>query len=170
MSSILCGRSRPNHFTGVLTVVLKLFNLVRPYAAVFGKKDYQQLTMIQKMVSDLHVDVEIVACDTVREASGLARSSRNQYLSAEGKEQAATIYAALQAVHQTYLQGQRDKQQLLNAFYHQIALQKDIKVEYAELLGQKDLKAFEQQIDAPAVLLVAAHLHGVRLIDNLELG
>ena len=170
MAGILCGRRRVNHFSGVLTVVLKLLHIVTPHIALFGKKDYQQLRIIQKMLEDLHVDVEIVPGETVREASGLAMSSRNQYLSDSGRSVAANIIKALKAANRAFLAGEKGVDKVLQAFRDTIKAHGEITVEYVELLQQKELKDFPGTIDEPAVILVAAQVEGVRLIDNLELG
>ena len=170
MANILCGKQRLNHFSGVLTVVLKLINIVTPHVVLFGKKDYQQLRVIQKMVEDLHVDVEIFAEETVREASGLALSSRNQYLSEHGRGLAANIFKALKAANRAFVGGEKEVAKVLQVFHDGINHHKEITVEYVELLQQRELKAFESVINEPGVILVAAHLEGVRLIDNIELG
>ena len=170
MAAILCGKRRANHFSGVLTVVLKLLNIVRPHLVLLGKKDYQQLRIIEKMMDDLHVPVEIVPGDTVREPSGLAMSSRNQYLSDHGRAVAANINRALKAANKAFLAGEQRVEKILNSFHKTISEHEEITVEYVELLQQKSLKVFAGAIDGPAVVLVAAHVEGVRLIDNLELG
>jgi pantoate--beta-alanine ligase len=111
-SSILCGRTRPGHFRGVLTIVLKLFNLIRPDKAYFGQKDYQQLYLIKRLVEDLNLEVNVEACPIVREPDGLAMSSRNVYLDPQQRKQSAAIYRALQQAAVLFNSGERDPEKL----------------------------------------------------------
>ena len=162
----LCGASRPGHFAGVATVVTKLFHQVRPHLAVFGKKDYQQLLVIRALVRQLDFAIEIVAGETLREASGLAMSSRNGYLTVDEKVQAAQLYAQLQQIKTALLNGQRDYAGLcaVAADYLQ---QQGWQVDYVEIRAQHDLSA--PTADARAwVVLAAAKLGHTRLIDNIE--
>ena len=170
MAKGLCGAVRPGHFEGVLTVVLKLFNLVRPHTAIFGKKDYQQWRLIERMVKDLHLPVMVLGQDTVRESDGLAMSSRNRYLSDDDRKLAARISKGLRASKQMISGGEKNIQAAINACESELSAEPGITLEYLELRRQSDLSFFEQEIDAPAVLLVACRIGSTRLIDNMEMG
>ena len=169
MSSLLCGRHRPDHFRGVLTVVTKLLNLVQPDLAIFGKKDYQQLQIIKKMVRDLNVPTEIRGLDTVREADGLAMSSRNLKLDQDLRVEAPLLYQGLRSARHLFEEGERNSAKLIQTFKDTIR-DSSFSLQYAEIRDQKSLHDFEGAIDKPAVLAVAAFLGDVRLIDNIELG
>lgn len=158
---ILEGEYRPTHFAGVLTVVAKLFNIVRPHAAFFGEKDYQQLTLINEMVKDLNLDVEVVGVPTVREPDGLALSSRNRYLSAEERQLAVTLSAALTAGSHTGTEGPEKVLEIAQAV---LAEQQDIAVDYLALTDRQLGPAPEQ---GEGRLLVAARIGSTRLIDNV---
>lgn len=158
MGEELEGRFRPGFFNGVATVVLKLFNAVRPTAAVFGKKDYQQLAVVREMVRQLELPIEIVACETAREADGLALSSRNAYLSAAERVEAPRLHRMLQAV----ATGTKSSPEA----YDELALA-GWKPDYLEVRRRADL-AVPQAADRDLVVLGAARLGGTRLIDNLE--
>ena len=170
----LCGVTRPHHFRGVLTIVLKLLNLCQPRYLVLGKKDYQQLVIIKKMIADFCLDVEVLAAEIVREDDGLASSTRNSYLNAEQRRQATAIYRALQEAKRKYAEGPTDpsddyedlRRELPYECEYQINQQDLLKVEYVELLDRTTL-----QIQNPKdyVLLVAVQVGKIRLIDNIEL-
>ena len=162
----LCGQFRPNHFRGVATVVCKLFNIVQPDAACFGKKDYQQLAIIQGMTDDLDIPVQIIPVDTGRAEDGLALSSRNQYLSAEERREAPRLFRELQAVAQAVQAGNRDYAALQNAAAHHLQ-QHGWQVDYVEIRTQGSLH-IARLGDTQLVVLVAARLGKTRLIDNLE--
>ncbi|CAA6673975.1 unnamed protein product [Spirodela intermedia] len=166
LANELCGASRPGHFVGVATVVAKLFNMVQPQVAVFGKKDYQQLMVIRTLVRQLNFNVEIVAGETVREPSGLAMSSRNGYLSATGKTQAAQLYQQLQRIKQALLAGQRDYASLCEQAVAGLN-QQGWQVDYVDIRRQTDLTLPDAN-DQAWVILAAAKLGGTRLIDNCE--
>jgi pantoate--beta-alanine ligase len=170
MAKGLCGSVRPGHFEGVLTVVLKLFNLVRPHTAIFGKKDYQQWRLIERMAQDLHLPVVVLGQDTVREPDGLAMSSRNRYLSEGDRQLAARISRGLRAAKQLVSAGEKDGRVVLQTCESELSAEPGITLEYLELRRQSDLSAIEQKIDAPAVLLVACRIGSTRLIDNMEMG
>ncbi len=159
------GEHRPGHFDGVSTVVNKLFNLVQPQVAFFGEKDYQQLLLIKKMVSDLNMPVEIQSVPTYREADGLAMSSRNSRLSAAHRSIAPQLYQALLMVAEQLKQGQLSVTDIeLQAKRH---LQKEgFEVEYVSVRGSRELKAVDSQ-STNRLVLAAARLGDVRLIDNL---
>lgn len=166
----LCGRTRPGHFNGVTTVVTKLFNLVQPDLAFFGRKDYQQLLVIQRLVADLNLPVQILGLDTVREADGLALSSRNQYLSPAERQQAPLLYKTLQVLAhglwQTMGQGGQPHA-LLDEARHQLEVQ-GFRLDYLELRRAADLGT-AVDLNAECLLLAAAWLGKTRLLDNLSL-
>lgn len=164
----LCGALRPGHFRGVATVVSKLFHLFAPGCAVFGKKDYQQLAVVRKMVEDLDMEVAIEAGETVREADGLALSSRNAYLDPEERKRATALYRGLCAAHDRFLAGERSAEALREAARAIVAPAVD-RVEYLELVDARSLEPLEE-VRHPACLLVAAFVGKTRLIDNVELG
>ncbi|HIK18837.1 MAG TPA: bifunctional pantoate--beta-alanine ligase/(d)CMP kinase [Leptolyngbyaceae cyanobacterium M33_DOE_097] len=168
MISGLCGRSRIGHFEGVATIVTKLLNIVQPNRAYFGQKDAQQLAMIQQLVNDLNFAVEIVGCPTVREPSGLAQSSRNQYLSGSQKEQAAILYRSLQRAEQAFRQGTKETETLIHLVKSELATVPEIELEYAELVDPKTLAPLET-VDESGLLAIAARLDSTRLIDNIVL-
>ncbi|MBF2065542.1 MAG: bifunctional pantoate--beta-alanine ligase/(d)CMP kinase [Calothrix sp. C42_A2020_038] len=165
MISGLCGRSRLGHFQGVATIVTKLFNLVKPDRAYFGQKDGQQLAVIKKLVTDLNLPIEIVACPTVREASGLAMSSRNQYLSEHEKDQAAILYQSLQRAQTAFQSGIRNANKLIALVEQSMAMVSPVNVEYIELVEPTTLMPLEI-IQEEGMLAIAARLGSTRLIDN----
>lgn len=163
---LYCGASRPGHFVGVATVVAKLFNLVRPQLAVFGKKDYQQLMVIRALVQSLNFSIEIVAGETMREDSGLAMSSRNGYLSAAQKLAAPQLHQQLQTIRNALHSGMRDYAQLTEAA--KLALSsRGWQVDYLAICAPENL-AYPGQDAQRWVVLAAAVLGNTRLIDNLE--
>ncbi len=164
----LCGASRPGHFRGVTTVVAKLFNIVKPHLALFGAKDYQQLCAIRQMVRDLNFDIEIVPMPTVREADGLAMSSRNAYLSPAERTRALSLSRALAAAHRRFAQGERDPKALARTAREQIGREAGIEIEYVEVRDAAALREIAE-INAPAVVAVAARVGRTRLIDNIVL-
>ncbi|PSB65147.1 pantoate--beta-alanine ligase, partial [filamentous cyanobacterium CCP1] len=132
MMAELCGRFRPGHFPGVATVVLKLLTIVQPDRAYFGQKDAQQLAILKQMVMDLNVPVEVIGCPTVREPDGLAMSSRNQYLSAEERSQATTLYRSLRQAEQAFQQGTILREDLINVVKTELSTAPDLKPQYIE--------------------------------------
>ncbi len=163
LSDILCGASRPGHFAGVTTVVAKLFNMVRPDTAVFGRKDYQQLTIIRKMVDDLGWPVELESVETVREDDGLAMSSRNQYLTDEERAKAPRLQEALKRLAQRLSQGEQDYAAMETEESNALAAA-GFEPDYLRIL---DAETLGEPGDGPRVILVAARLGKARLIDNL---
>jgi pantoate--beta-alanine ligase len=157
------GRSRPGHFRGVATIVTRLFGLVRPQRAFFGEKDYQQLVIVRGVSRDLALGVDVLGVPTVRDAQGLALSSRNRFLSPAERERATTLNAGLRAAGRLHAAGERDSRLLLDTTRARIA----VEPEYLELRRAGDLGAYEP--DRPAILLVAARLGTTRVIDNLTL-
>jgi pantoate--beta-alanine ligase len=167
LGDTLCGASRPGHFRGVCTVVLKLFNIVQPDTAYFGAKDYQQAAIIRRMVQDLDVPVAVKVQPTVREADGLALSSRNRYLSADERAAAPAIYQALLAVRDR-AKGERSVPALEAALGEALAAIPGARVDYARIVDAATLQPLES-LDRPAVAAVAVFLGSTRLIDNLLL-
>ena len=165
LSDILCGASRPGHFTGVATVVCKLFNMAQPDVAVFGEKDYQQLLVIRHMVRDLAMPVEIVSCPTVREPDGLAMSSRNSYLTADQRRTAPTLHAMLEKTKIALLQGRRDFTDL-EAEAAEALANAGFDVDYFTIREAETLSTPAPQCNE-LVILTAARLGRPRLIDNL---
>jgi len=165
----LCAPPRPGHFEGVATVVAALFNIVEPDLAVFGEKDYQQLQVVRRMVRDLHFPVEIEAVVTVREADGLAMSSRNARLGEGSRRSAAVIFKGLEAVRRAFDSGRRESRDLLAQAREQLAAAAAVELEYLELVDGDTLEPRKQAVEG-SVVAVAARLDGVRLIDNIILG
>ncbi|MDI6710659.1 MAG: pantoate--beta-alanine ligase [Bacillota bacterium] len=166
LTGVLCGRSRPGHFRGVATVVAKLFNIVGPDYALFGQKDAQQLAVIRRMVRDLNFPVEIVAVPTVREADGLAASSRNVYLTPEEREEATILFRALHWGKQTITGGERDPQRVARLMAETINGMPGARLDYAEVLSWPDLNPLAT-IEGEVLLAVAAWFGRARLIDNM---
>jgi len=165
LSEILCGAHRPGHFDGVATVVARLFNLVRPDHAVFGEKDYQQLLVIRRMVADLAIPVRIHGVPTVREADGLAMSSRNQYLTPEERARAPALYRALRAAAEALARGEEDYARVEAAGSEALAAA-GLRVDYFTVRDAEDLSP--PAPGRPLVVLAAARLGRARLIDNLR--
>jgi pantoate--beta-alanine ligase len=168
LSERLDGRSRPGHFKGVTTVVAKLFNIVQPDLAFFGQKDAAQAAIIRRMVRDLNMDVQIVVCPIVREADGLAMSSRNAYLDPQQRNQALALYRALMRVQYLVDRGERDVTSLIEAGKQVVAEEPGAKLDYFEIVDPEMLeKTFT--LDRGALVAVAAWVGSTRLIDNLVL-
>lgn len=163
----LCGKTRVGHFDGVCTVVLKLFNIVQPDYAFFGQKDAQQLVVIKKMVKDLNVPVEVVPCPIIREDSGLALSSRNKYLSDEGKENALVLSKILKNIKTLYKKGITDIDALKETAFSFLTAAHEL--EYLEFVDKTDLED-KKSADDETLVLIALRTDGVRLIDNCILG
>jgi pantoate--beta-alanine ligase len=168
LADVLCGPHRPGHFRGVATVVAKLFNMVRPDAAFFGQKDYQQSAIIRRMVLDLNMPMEVVTLPTVREPDGLAMSSRNARLDADARRRAACLSRGLFAAKAAYDAGERNVERLVALARAQMG--EADSVQYLELVDADTLRPVGLLADRPAVLAVAAFIGGVRLIDNVVLG
>jgi pantoate--beta-alanine ligase len=164
----LCGATRPGHFDGVVTIVLKLFNLVRPHLAVFGNKDFQQLAVLRRMVRDFDLDIEMLGMPIVRDGDGLALSSRNAYLSAEERLQALTLSRALDAARAAVAAGERSPGVLRSGIRAAIEQQALAAVDYVEVLDA-ELLTEPPSIERPVVAAVAVHFGRTRLIDNVVL-
>ena len=160
-----CGASREGHFIGVATIVCKLFNMVQADVAIFGQKDFQQLAIIRKMVKDLCIPLKIIGVETSREPSGLARSSRNGYLSADEKQKAATLYQSLLECKQAIQNGNTNYQELTLKTCHQLEVQ-GFKPDYFNISNPETLECSVVS-DQEFVILVAAYLGTTRLIDNI---
>ncbi len=168
LSSLLCGASRPGHFAGVCTVVLKLLLLTRAQKAIFGQKDFQQLAIIRRMVRDLNLSTEIISHPTVREADGLALSSRNARLSADQRADAPRLHRALLAAAALLPLGERGADPLIHAARHHIAASPLLRIDYLELVDALSLERVAT-LRAPGILAVAVFYDSVRLIDHITL-
>lgn len=167
LTEVLCGPFRPGHFDGVCTVVAKLLSIVGPDAAYFGEKDYQQAIVVRQMVADLDLPVEIRLCPTVREADGLARSTRNAYLSAEERGQAAALYASMQLARRLVRQGERKSSEIAAAVRAYLADRAPLgEIQYVEIVDPQSLSSVETA-ERPARLAVAVRFPSARLIDNM---
>lgn len=166
IGEVLEGAVRPGHFSGVATVVAKLFQIVRPQIAFFGQKDYQQTVVIKRLVRDLNFPVKIVVCPTVREKDGLAMSSRNRYLSSEERNASRVLFKALQKGRERIQEGERDSAAVRDAMTLLIQEQPPARIEYAAIVHPDTLMEVTQ-IEGPVVLLLAVWIGKTRLIDNL---
>jgi pantoate--beta-alanine ligase len=168
LSKTLCGKSRPGHFRGVCTVVAKLFNVLAPQAAVFGEKDFQQLAIIRRMVRDLNFAIEIIGAPIVREADGLACSSRNQYLNAEEREQARILRKACLAGAEIAKRSERSAKQIVDAARSRIEQAPLARIDYLELVDSENLQPIDS-LGGRSLLALAVFLGKTRLIDNIQL-
>lgn len=165
ITKVLCGKTRPVHFAGVCTVVSKLFNIVKPDRAYFGQKDAQQLIVVKKMVKDLNFDIEIVGCPIVREADGLAKSSRNTYLNAEERKAALYLSRGLSAGRKLIENGERSAEAVKNVVRGEIEKEQLAKIDYVEAVNAETLDNAETA-EAPLLVAVAVYIGKTRLIDN----
>lgn len=161
----LCGKSRPTHFKGVCTVVNKLFNIVTPDKAYFGQKDAQQLAVINRMVRDLNMNVTIVGCPIIREQDGLAKSSRNTYLSAEERQAAVVLSKAIATGKQMVLNGEKDGDKVLRSMTDIIEAEPLARIDYVEMVKWDSIEV-HHQIDCPILVAIAVYIGKTRLIDN----
>ena len=164
----LCGISRPIFFRGIATVITKLFNIVRPHIAIFGQKDYQQLTVIRRMVRDLNFDIKIVGFPTVREPDGLAMSSRNTYLTPEQRINALSLYKSLNQSKKLVESGIKDAKRIIDAAYALIKSYQDTAIDYIAICDPETLADMET-INRPALMALAVNVGKTRLIDNMIL-
>jgi pantoate--beta-alanine ligase len=162
----MCGASRPGHFRGVATVVLKLFNVVKPTRSYFGQKDAQQVRVIQRMVEDLHVPVQVVVVPTVREADGLALSSRNQYLDPEQRRRAVVLWQALSEARVNIEAGERDAAAIRRSLTERVATTPGAALDYAAVVDADTLESVAQ-LRGPTLLALAVKFGTTRLIDNV---
>lgn len=161
----LCGKTRPIHFRGVCTVVSKLFNIVTPDRAYFGEKDAQQLAVIRHMVEDLNFGIEIVGCPIIREEDGLAKSSRNTYLSAEERKAATVLNRSLQAAENLYKSGERNAEVITDAIRSYLDEEPLAKIDYVELVDWNTLEPVEKA-EGSILIAIAVYIGKTRLIDN----
>jgi pantoate--beta-alanine ligase len=163
----LCGASRPHHFAGVTTVVTKLFSIVGPCTAYFGKKDFQQLAVVRRMAEDLDLPVTVVGCPIVREPDGVAMSSRNAYLSSEERPSATVLFRALEAAIKTVMSAERDPARVRGAAVDMVASEPRAQLDYAEVVRAGDLSPVSRIEDGTEhVVALAVRLGRTRLIDN----
>lgn len=161
----LCGKSRPTHFRGVCTVVTKLFNIVSPHRAYFGEKDAQQLAIIKRMVRDLNIDIEIIGCPIVREEDGLAKSSRNTYLSKEEREAAIILNKSLKAAKEKIEEGERSSENIIKIIKDIIQSEKLAKIDYVEVVDSFSMESVDK-IEKSILVAIAVFIGKTRLIDN----
>lgn len=165
LTNELCGKSRPTHFRGVCTVVSKLFNIVAPHRAYFGEKDAQQLAVIKRMVRDLNIDVEVIGCPIVREEDGLAKSSRNTYLSKEERVAATILSKALTLAKSKIKNGERVASNIINAITETINTEPLAKIDYVQVVDSFSIEAVNT-LDKPVLVAIAVFIGKTRLIDN----
>jgi pantoate--beta-alanine ligase len=168
LQDVLCGPSRPGHFRGVATVVCKLFNIVQPDLAYFGQKDFQQARILQQLVRDLNLPLEVRICPTIREADGLALSSRNRYLNAEQRRYATVLYRSLLEVQAAVEKGERDPVVLQRRLAERIKVTPGAVLDYAEVRSAETLLA-QPRLQGDVLVAVAVKFGGTRLIDNIIL-
>jgi pantoate--beta-alanine ligase len=164
----LCGLSRPVFFKGVATVVAKLFNIVKPHVAIFGEKDYQQLTVIRQMVQDLNFDIDIIGGPTVRESDGLAMSSRNNYLTAKQRPSALALYKSLLKATELVKNRVKNAEEIIQAATRLITAYPETGIDYISICDPKNLEDIKT-IDQPALMALAVKVGKTRLIDNMIL-
>ena len=165
LSEGLCGKSRPIHFNGVCTVVTKLFNITEADRAYFGQKDAQQLAIVRRMVRDLNYNIQIVGCPIIREADGLAKSSRNTYLSENERQKATILHKALEQGEKMVRDGETDANKIVKTVRDIIESEPLAKVDYVEIVDWNELQKVDK-IDGPILMAVAVYIGKVRLIDN----
>jgi pantoate--beta-alanine ligase len=165
-TNVLCGKSRPGHFDGVATVITKLFNLVMPTRAYFGKKDAQQVAIIEGLITDLNIPVKIVPVDIVREKDGLAKSSRNVHLTSDDRKQAIVLYKSLQAAKKAIEDGERNPDHIVNVINDLISTAPNAKVDYVDILTYPQLEPLEK-LDGRFIIALAVRFSKIRLIDNM---
>lgn len=167
-TDVLCGQKRPGHFDGVATVLVKLFNITMPHRAYFGLKDAQQVAIVQGLVSDYNIPVTIVPVNTVREEDGLAKSSRNVYLSEAERAQAPNLYKALQLAGQAIANGERNPSVIRSIVEEQIVTQTDGEIDYVSIYSYPELEELDV-LQGTVILAIAVKFSRARLIDNLVL-
>jgi pantoate--beta-alanine ligase len=165
----LCGDFRPGHFRGVATIVLKLFNIVKPHFAVFGEKDYQQLLVIKRMVKDLNLNIKIIPGTLMREEDGIAMSSRNTYLSPMDRGKACRIYRSLKKGKDLFDSGERRVSAIIKVVEETICSKDGIAIQYIEIRDAETLEKIDR-VTRPAVIAIAVMVGSVRLIDNIMIG
>jgi pantoate--beta-alanine ligase len=166
LTESLCGKSRPGHFRGVATVCAKLFNIIQPDIVFLGQKDAQQAIVLQRMVADLNMPLKIVVCPTVRETDGLAASSRNKYLSAAQRKDAALVYAALQEAELFIKAGRRKSSELISEMEKILKISGQIKIDYINIVDAQTLDNLDE-VKGKVLLALAVKIGSTRLIDNI---
>lgn len=166
LTKVLCGKSRPTHFLGVTTVVARLFDIVKPRKAYFGQKDYQQYLVIKAMVKKLGLDIEIIPCPIIREADGLAMSSRNTYLTPDEHSQALVLNQSLAEANKLINSGEKDVEKLKNHITEMISSKPAAKIDYVEILDAETLEEVKT-IDRKIIIALAVYFGKARLIDNI---
>lgn len=166
LPEVLCGKFRPGHFRGVMTVIVKLFNAVKPHRAYFGQKDYQQYVIVKHLVDDLNFGIQIIMCETVREPDGLAMSSRNEYLSPRFRRKASIISKALMRARESIRNGNYDCFGLISQIKRDLRTVRGIKIDYVSIVNPDTLEDMAE-IKGQMLIAVAVRLGGVRLIDNI---
>lgn len=161
----LCGKSRPIHFRGVCTVVGKLFHIVQPDRAYFGQKDAQQLAVIRHMVQDLDFNLEVIGCPIIREADGLAKSSRNTYLSPQERQAALVLWRSLEKGREQIEKGERDAKKIIQAVTEELEAEPLARIDYVELVDWNTLEPVEK-LEGPVLNAIAVYIGNTRLIDN----
>ncbi|MFS0776329.1 pantoate--beta-alanine ligase [Neobacillus sp. 3P2-tot-E-2] len=167
-TDVLCGKSRPGHFDGVATVLTKLFNIVLPTRAYFGKKDAQQVAVVDGLITDFNFPIHLIPVDIVREEDGLAKSSRNVNLLPDERRQAAALYKSLAEAKETIENGERNPGTIKNLISNMITSETDGQIDYVEILSYPQLKALDN-IDDTCIIAIAVKFSKVRLIDNIIL-
>ncbi|WP_338470067.1 pantoate--beta-alanine ligase [Niallia sp. XMNu-256] len=166
MTDVLCGRTRPGHFDGVATVLTKLFHLVQPTKAYFGKKDAQQLAIVESLVKDFHFPLQIIAVNTIREEDGLAKSSRNVYLTDRERVEAPELYQSLQMGVEMIQAGETNPHKIISGIKDRIANKTSGEIDYVSLLSYPELEEFES-INGSYIIALAVKFSRARLIDNI---
>jgi pantoate--beta-alanine ligase len=167
-TDVLCGKSRPGHFNGVATVLTKLFNIVLPTRAYFGKKDAQQVAVVEGLITDFNFPIELIPVDIVREKDGLAKSSRNVNLLPDERRQAVALYKSLAVAKETIEGGERNPRTIKNLISNMIRSETNGQIDYVEIYSYPQLKALEN-IDGACIIAIAVKFSKVRLIDNIIL-
>ncbi|MCX7766695.1 MAG: pantoate--beta-alanine ligase, partial [Candidatus Sumerlaeia bacterium] len=165
----LCGASRPGHFRGVTTVVLKLFNIIQPDVAIFGWKDAQQFLILRQMVKDLNLDIEMVALETTREEDGLAMSSRNTYLTPAQRTQATVLYKSLCRARELVLQGTKNSAIIMAEMRRIIAQAPESRIDYIAIVSLDKLEPLSEVQPGNTLIALAVFIGNTRLIDNIRL-
>ena len=168
LSSRLCGKSRPGHFKGVCTILVKLFNIVRPDIAYFGQKDYQQALIVKKLVKDLNFPIRIRVLPIIRQTDNLAMSSRNAYLIGQARESSRCLYQALALAKELIKSGQRDSKKVVNQMKQLVKPRELARIDYIEIVGAGNLKRVDR-IKGKVLIALAVYIGKVRLIDNIIL-
>ena len=169
LDKIMCGKSRPAHFRGVVTIVSKLFNIVKPHFAIFGEKDFQQAVIIKQMTKDLNFEVDILTGPIVRENDGLALSSRNKYLSKQERLNATILFKSLQGARDLFKKGVKDSEEIIEKVHQSIQTVSGAKIDYISLVNPKTLQPV-QQVHENDRLALAVYIGKTRLIDNVAMG